>query len=318
MKYNMKLATTTHDFGAYRNGNPAEQIKLFETTGFRCLDYSFYRTAQPGSVYLEKSDANWKKELDGVLDVAKSLGMTFVQAHAPDGEHYKEGEKRDMLMLATKRSIEGCAMLGIPSTVVHAAPHPDPDATVNEFIDINVKFYEELYDTAEKFGVNLLIENSCEQNVPTYYLRTGREMKEFLQRANHPLLHACWDTGHAHMRGMDQYQSLVDLGDDLYALHVQDNYGDLDSHVTPMVGNCNFDQVMQALMDIGYKGYYTFEGGTTLRPEGGWPHFRKPFIYKGKEVTKLMNPPEIAQILAVKMMYEIGKFMLEQYGCYEY
>lgn len=312
----MKLATTTADFRGYQNKNAVDLIKMFESTGFKHLDYSFYRVIYPGSPFIAAGDS-WKKEVLESQEAADRLGIDFVQAHAPDGEHFAPGETRDALIQATKHSIEACAMLRIPCTVIHAAQHPDPQATPAEFIHINIRFYQELYETAEKYGVNLLIENSCEQNAPRYYLRTGREMKEFLAVANHPLLHACWDTGHAHMRNMDQYQSIVDLGADLHALHIQDNYGNLDSHVMPFIGNGNFDQVLQGLIDIGYQKAFTFEGGSGIRFRNDWPHFRKPFIYHDQVVETLLDPPEQIKLLYVRLMYEVGKYMLEQYGCYE-
>ena len=311
----MKLATTTADFRGYRNNRSDEQIKLFEPTGFKYLDYSFYRIIYPGSPYLAAGDG-WKREIETARETANQLNIGFVQAHAPDGDHFNAGEARDALILATKRSIEACAMLGIPGTVVHAAQHPDPNASPTAFIDVNMKFYQEFYDTAEQFGVKIFIENSCEQNNPRYYLRTGREMKEFLAIANHPLMHACWDTGHAHMRNTDQYQSIIDLGDDLQALHIQDNYGDRDSHVMPFMGSCNFDQVLQGLVDIQYQGAFTLESENGIRFRNDWPHTRNPFVYQERTVETLLDPPEAIKQLYVHLMFQVGKHMLKQYGCY--
>ncbi|MDW7659017.1 MAG: sugar phosphate isomerase/epimerase family protein [Bacillota bacterium] len=312
----MKLATTTADFRAYGDGSTASHVRLFASTGFKYLDYSFYKIIYPGSPFLSSGDG-WKNEILASQEAAAALGLVFVQAHAPDGEHFVPGETRDALILATKRSIEACAMLGIPSTVIHAAQHPDPNASPSEFIDVNLRFYETLYDTAEQQGVNILIENSCEQNAPRYYLRTGREMKEFLAHANHPLMHACWDTGHAHMRHMDQYQSIIDLGKDLYGVHIQDNYGDRDSHVMPFMGDCNFDQVLQGLIDIDYAGAFTLECGSGIRFRNEWPHSRKPFIYRDQTVETLLDPPLSVKQMYVKLMYAVGKHMLEQYHCFE-
>lgn len=309
----MRLASTTADFTGLRNDIPAEHVKLFEGTGFKHLDYSFYRVVRPGSAYIMPGDA-WKNEVLAARAAAEKLGFTFVQSHAPDGEHWQAGENRDALILATRRVIEACALLGIPSTVIHAAQHPDPASTPAEFIKENVKFLEEFYETAERFGVQLLVENGCEQNTPRYYLRTGGEMREFISAANHPLVFACWDTGHAHMRGMDQYRSILDLGDKLQALHIHDNYGDRDSHVMPFMGNGNFDQIMLGLQDGGYKGAFTFEGGAGVRRSDAWPHFRRPFTYKGRQINTLLEPDENLRRRYVGLMYATGRFMLEKYG----
>ena len=310
----MKLATTTADFYGCRGNVPAQLVRLYASTGFRCLDYSFYNNPSPS---LYQPGDGWKREIEDALTAAWELGITFVQAHAPDGEHFRPGEKREALLLAIRRSIEGCAMLKIPNLVVHAAQLPDSNATPRDFLKENIRFYREILPDAERHGVNLLIENSCEQNMPGYYLRTGREMREFLQEAGHPLLHACWDTGHAHLRRMDQYQSLVDLGEELYALHIHDNCGDGDTHMLPFMGSCNFDQVLQGLKDIGYTGCFTLECSSGLRRRDDWPYFRQRFSYQGREVETLLDPPEQLRQSYVRLMYETGRYMLEQYGLYE-
>ena len=256
-----------------------------------------------------------KKTIDGIGEAAAKKGMAFCQAHSPSGDYFGTAESREGLMLSTKRSIEACAMLGIKNIVVHAISLPE--FTPTEFLKRNRGFYSELFDTMEKHQVNALTENSCEKNAPYYYLRTGAEMREFIEYVNHPLLHACWDTGHAHMRDMDQYGSIVALGGELRGVHVQDNYGDNDSHTVPFFGNCNFDPVIQGLLDAGYKGAFTFEGSNVMRNHNAWPHFRKPWEHGGKTVKTLLDVPLHIKRQAVALMYETGKYMLEQYGCFE-
>jgi len=54
-------------------------------------------------------------------------------------------------------------------------------------------------------------------------------------------------------QGVDQYRSLVELGDRLRAVHIADNYGDMDSHVAPFQGTTNMDAVMHGLVDARYQ-----------------------------------------------------------------
>jgi hypothetical protein len=37
----------------------------------------------------------------------------------------------------------------------------------------------------------------------------------------------------------------------------------------------------------------------------------------GEEQTKLLNPPIWLKHQAVDLLYDIGKYMLESYGCFE-
>jgi sugar phosphate isomerase/epimerase len=309
----MKLATTTADFRGYA-ATPAETVRLFAGTGFTLLDLNLYRENAPGSPWLAEGE-DWKRLISDAGEAAADQGIRFCQAHAPDGEHFIPGPARDNLLRCTRHAIEACAMLGIPNLVAHAAG--SPEFTPRQFLGRNRDFFAEFFDDLDRHGVNLLIENSAERNAPHYYLRTGAELREFLEFAGHPRLHACWDTGHAHLRGMDQYRSLLELGPELRGLHVADNYGDADSHTAPFFGTCNFDPVLQGLVDIGYKGAFTFEGGSLMRNHDVWPNFRKPWEHQGRKVTTLLDVPLHLKRRAVALMYEVGRHMLEAYGCFE-
>ena len=109
---------------------------------------------------------------------AETYGFDFCQAHSPDGEHFAEGEKRDALLLATKRSIEACSMLGIPHTVIHAgAVKGDPE----RFYSSNIAFFRNFEETAERCKVDMLVENNSEKWALGYLLRSGQEMAEFVE-----------------------------------------------------------------------------------------------------------------------------------------
>ena len=307
----MRLATTTSDLSGLRGSVTAELVRLFAPTGFRYLDYSFYGVLCPDSPFLQPDDG-WKRAVYDVAEAADACGLRFVQAHAPDGEHFLPGEARDALLLATRRVIEACGLAGIPELVVHAAQLADPAGTPEEFVRENVAFYKELLPTAEAYGVRLLTENSCEQNCPRYYLRSGAEMAAFLDRADHPLLGACWDTGHAHIQGVDQYESIRALGGRLHAVHIQDNFGRYDEHIAPLTGCCPFDPVMQGLLDVGYTGCFTLEADNLFN-RSGWPHRRAPW----RETDRLRAAPESVRLQGERLLYELGRWMLTQYDCFE-
>ena len=130
-----------------------------------------------------------------------------------------------------------------------------------------------------------------------------------IETVNHPNFHAVWDCGHGNMQEMPQHESLKILGHHVYALHVQDNWGNDDHHLAPFSGSLNLDSLMHGLLDIGYKGYFTFESGNIFYPAGK----RRPY----EEDTRLAKPPLRLRRTAEKYLYEIGKCILEEYGCYE-
>lgn len=303
----MKLAATTSEFVEYRSC-PQKAVRRFEGTKFKYLDFNFCESVYKGSSFVEEG---WEKMIMETGEEAEKLGMTFCQAHAPcfdpDGP-IADGLRGEECVQYTIRAIEACAMLGIKNIVAHTGTHEG--MTPKAFFEKNKRFYEKLAPAMEKTGVNVLTENLCGM---FGYLRTGIEIKEFLEYVNLPLLHACWDTGHGNLVMKEQYTAIKELGEDLYGLHIHDNLGDRDAHSQPFTGNCNFDAIMQGLLDIDYKGYFTFESTRLLIPG----RYRNQWEYQGKPAEKAINPPGELRYYAVQMEYEIGKYILSQYDCFE-
>lgn len=304
----MRLVTTTADIAEYfADRSVAAPVASMRETGFRHLDLSMYSVIYPGSPWTAKGDG-WKKEIEAAARAASDGGMDFCQAHSPAGSLFGTEEEREALVLVTKRAIEACAMLGIPHTVIHA--HSVPGGGKEAFDAANADFFRLFADDCDKHGVDLLVENSADAWNPAYYLRTGEEMRAFVESAGLPRLHICWDVGHANVQGQNQYDDVIVMGDELRALHVQDNYGSEDSHVMPLVGTTNFDDLLRGLIDSGYGGDFTFESCSTLRRSGVWPNYRRNV----KEGDLLRDPPLFLQLRQLGLMYDLGKWMLESYS----
>ena len=299
----MRLATTTGDlvrwFPTYE-----EQLTYLARAGFRNVDLSMY-SMPPSHRFMGE---NWEAEVEKVKEAADLLGLTFVQAHSPGGNPLAKDASFDHLLASTIRSIEVCGKLGIPATVVHSGVLAGIGK--EEYHRLNLEFYRLLFPVMEKTGVAVLIENSCKPNMGgNYFFLDGQDMKEFLALANHPLLHACWDTGHANVEG-HQYEDIVALGDDLWALHINDNRGGGDEHVMPFLGTASFDEVMQALRAIGYSRHFTLECDSSLRPYRYWQGDRRAYGEKGP----LAEPPRELAVIMEQALYVAGAHLLRAYG----
>ena len=310
----MKLASTTGDFRGYAK-TTADAVRFYEGTGFRHLDYSFYNVIYQGSPFLGD---RWLDEVEEAGREAERLGFNFIQAHSPNYNPFDPKADHEAGMLATIRSIEACGRLGIPNTVVHSGISKDlryPDDR-DEYFRLNREFYRALFPAMEKWNVNVLIENSAEANMgKSYFFMTGQEMRDFADYVDHPLLHCNWDIGHANMRGTDQREDIIAMGDHLRGLHIQDNFGACDEHIAPFMGTTDMDAVMQGLLEVGYKGYFTFETDNMLLCFGRWPHKRR----QAPSVTerRLAAPPLDLRRKAAALLYEIGRSILSAYDCFE-
>ncbi|MCQ2432463.1 MAG: sugar phosphate isomerase/epimerase [Clostridia bacterium] len=312
----MKLATTIGDFLRFAP-DAAGAVRMYEGTGFTHLDYSFYNAIYAGSPFMGE---HWMDEVKAAGAAAEALGFDFVQAHSPGNNPFSEKEDFDTVVKGNIRSIEACGYLGIRNIVVHSGfswdyRYPDGEAA---YFEANRKFYEALYPAMEQHGVNVLIENSAHANMGgQYFFMTGKEMSDFIRYCSHPLLHACWDVGHANMQNPDQYGDLIALGDDLRAVHIQDNMGRTDDHLAPFMGTLDVDSVMRGLFDSGFVsrgGYFTFECDNVLSRAGSWPNYRNAF---SGDKAKIPGATAAMKRAAIGMLYEIGKGILEAYDCFE-
>ena len=310
----MKLASTTGDFRGYAK-TTADAVRFYEGTGFRHLDYSFYNVIHEGSPFLGD---RWLDEVEEAGREAERLGFDFIQAHSPNYNPFDPKADHEAGMLATIRSIEACGRLGIPNIVVHPGMTTEltyPDGR-DGYFSRNRDFYRSLFPAMEKWNVNVLIENSAEANMGTrYFFMTGQEMRDFADYVDHPLLHCTWDIGHANMRGTDQREDILAMGGHLRGLHIQDNFGACDEHIAPFMGTTDMDAVMQGLLEVGYKGYFTFETDNMLLSYGRWPHKRR----EAPSVTerRLAAPPLDLRRKAAAFLYEIGRSILSAYDCFE-
>lgn len=303
----MKLATTTGDFEFFCKTN-LERIECIAEAGFKYIDLNLYTEDKNPEIFLCD---NWRDNVLKLKELAEKKGLTFVQAHSPGANPFGKNADYKHVVDIVKRSIEVCGILGIDRTVLHNGYAAE--FSKEEFTERNVAFFSEFYPLLEEYGVNLLCENTTKKNMPDWYFPiSGEQMLDFINAAAHPLVHACWDTGHCNCEG-GQYDHLVTMGKDLYALHVNDNTGRGDEHVVPYFGTLNLDDVMHGLIDAEYNGYFTFESCSALRPAKYWQGNRHEY----PSDTRLAEPQLFMQKRLERLMYEIGEYTLKQYGVFE-
>lgn len=315
----MKLSSSTGDFGPYVETVP-EEVALFRETKFKYINLE--QTGSAPELISERED-DWRRFAEACGEAAENAGVTYVMSHAPclhkailpalenpDDETYR----RNLRII--KRSIEVCHKLKIQSLVIHACP--DASFDKETFYRYNQMFYSELLALAEERNVRILTENWDNDGS---LFSTGKQLREFVEFMDHPLLGICWDTAHGNIaqnaRAIGQYENILALGDKLHGLHISDNFGDVHQHTWPFAGTISFDQIMQGLLDVGYKGYFNFEASYTLLHHTNLPHHRKPWEHEGEIRTTLLDPSVGLKQKAVDLLFDIGQYILETYGCFE-
>lgn len=131
----------------------------------------------------------------------------------------------------------------------------------------NVTFFRSLLPECEKHEVGIAIENIFDsaaggRGAPRFYGAVPEELCELVDALNHPLIGACWDTGHAHIQSLDQRAALAALGSRLKALHIQENDGKGDDHMLPFANGrkgVDWTAVTAGLAEAAYEGPFTYE-----------------------------------------------------------
>ena len=88
---------------------------------------------------------------------------------------------------------------------------------------------------------------------------TARYVDDLNALAGEKLFGFCFDTGHAHACRMDIKEALITLGERVEALHIHDNNGISDQHYAPYMGSIDWNDFMEGLKAIRYKGPISFE-----------------------------------------------------------
>ena len=279
----MRLATNMEYLMDPRSSY-ADAVRRFSGTGFQFLDACFYDASEDCMLAGE----NWREEVLEMKRAAREGGLAFVQAHSPGTVEFA---RLAFYTELTCRSIYACGLLDIPAIVVHSQNVGGMSPA--QLLELNKDFFTALYPAMEQTGVKVLIENWPNAHAPRpnkkAFPSTAEDLLRFLEFLGHPLLGACWDTGHAHMNGLNQYEEITKLGESLGAVHIQDNFGDADRHLMPLVGTVDFDAVVRGLKEAGFQGPFTFEADHILN--------------SGELPTELKQK-------SVALLYEVGKYLV--------
>ncbi len=132
---------------------------------------------------------------------------------------------------------------GIYSMVLHDVKERSEQLARSSLKDIE--------KAAKQYGVTAAIEN-----MPSFQIMMGQTPEGLLGLIEDTDLMVCFDIGHANTMGM--IDEFIDVFHERLAnIHIHDNMGDRDAHLTIGDGNIDFYNVLSRLR--GYKGNYVIE-----------------------------------------------------------
>ena len=245
-----------------------ETFDIFAQAGIQGMDFN----NDVAEYHTDEHDKAFYVELG---NYAREKGITICQAHAPFPSSYVEEEKNAKRFEEIVQSMKNAAYLGAPMIVVHPCTQLDYSVEGNpeKLFDFNLDLYRRLIPYAREFGIKIAIENIGRVSVTS----TPERLNKLYDALNDPVFTVCFDVGHCLLQGVDPAEAIVKLGDRLVdgCTHVHDNCGDADSHTLPYYGKVNWESVMKALAEIGYRGDLNYEASgfvkdvpVELRPDG--------------------------------------------------
>lgn len=206
-------------------------------------------------------DYHREHEVRRAGDQMRRLGLSPHSFHAPFANHIDitsaDGAARrravDELLVACRAA----AMMGTRNIVLHPGPEREGRPAREEFLEHMSCAAESLNIVARachELGVQLLLENM----LPHLLFGHISDMLYLIGEIKECSVGACLDTGHANLAG--EIATVVQkLSGHLKMLHVNDNLGNFDSHLSPGEGAINWRALLLELQRSHFQGSLILE-----------------------------------------------------------
>ncbi len=204
----------------------------------------------------EVLDNNWKslvktyakrlKDFEGGI----SLHGAFYDAFPNTRDKRLKRIVRDRYM----RCLEIGKRLGARAVVFHAHFNPfiKHSTYIDSWVERQVDFWKELVDFAEREQVTITLENLWEESPSV--------IQSLLRAVPSERFKACFDTGHANLFSRVPIEQWVkELGKDLFHVHLHNNHGEMDEHLSPRNGTLKFEKFFKALEALPHTPQISIE-----------------------------------------------------------
>lgn len=249
-----------------------EALRIAKEIGCDAVDFTLedQEPDKEGSVYYRGED--YVREYYGELGAyAKELGLIVSQTHGRCCSYINDPVKDKITLEKTRLDCIATAALGAPAVVVHtiATGRMGPDADPEFMHDFAFKMWMDMLPYAKQYGVKIATEtfgDSPDHGCCDFFGQQKdflRSLKRVKESEYGEYFTACADTGHSNkaMRFGEPKPAEVirQVGKEFTILHLNDNDTLTDQHKIPLSGTIDWNDVLDALDEIGYDGVYNME-----------------------------------------------------------
>lgn len=179
--------------------------------------------------------------------LAKKYKLYIENVHAATNNLnaiWLNGDDGNRTIFELIKEIEDCSLYSVKTIVLHLTKGSNPPPVSK----IGIERIERLITLAEKHSVCLAFEN----------VRLPQHTRYILDKYHSPFVGLCYDSGHENYWSPDI--NWLDLySDRIFAIHLHDNNGDMDSHLIPFDGSIDWSEKAKAIAASSYNGTVTVE-----------------------------------------------------------
>jgi len=216
---------------------------------------------------IELSGADWDRWMETPQELARALedaGIRPVTVHTPPtGWHNgsEDDDERARAFQICAHCLSLSAQVGAEIVICHSNSGEHCTYDGAHFAANWARSRESIERLAERAaaaGVHMAVEN-----LPAYGAhRPATSVRQVLAMIDGLGDHVgiCLDAGHSNANGISAAYEVLEAGDKLFALHIQDNDGKgEDQHIIPGQGTTDWEAFLDALDQIHFAGPRTFE-----------------------------------------------------------
>ena len=260
-----------------RAGGIDAGFALLRRAGVEGIQFGLRQYLMPAETMKNGSHTVLDEPLEAVLEAvrpykeaAQKYGIAISQVHAPFPIWRAEDDAYNARMgEILRKSVALTAYMECPHVIIHpagAAVNSERLSAEAEW-ELNRQLLGALIPTLREYGVTALLENLFARGIDgVLYAGVCADFREACRwidalnaQAGAECFGFCLDTGHCHLAHQNLNRAVRVLGPRLKALHLQDNFGHLDDHRAPYMGNIDWPSFLDSLRAIGYRGDLNFE-----------------------------------------------------------
>lgn len=249
-------------------------IEVAKKLGVDAIDFftNYEYSTKESSIY-SKSDEEIIAYYSDLKRYADELGITIAQTHGRLRTYMKFAEFDRLCLENARRDLLAASALGASVCVMHTIQTSVVGITADPQMvrDICYNTFTKMLEWAKEYNVKLATETFGYASAfkAQEFFADAKEFKDIYDRIasegdNRDYFKVCIDTGHTNSVVRFGQPSVGDFirmfrNNEIVCLHMHDNDGILDQHLPPNMGTIDWDDVFDALNEVGYDGVLNLE-----------------------------------------------------------